>query len=293
MMIEREIGIIGDEERSGSRSRVLEWCNHEGDVTIYTHEMVDADAAFSAGLMSLVRPDAKIVLVPADAIVDREGSLAIDMISGGNGVKGFEEGSAFGELCRIMTGLGLIPARLFTRFADHLNLTDSGKRCNDRIALPGLVKSWRYAGLDDMTIVSRAHEILRGMMSGMEENLARVNKSHNLPIKDGVALNLTAGGHNRKTLAKRGAYLVVVQHEGSGQSVILTPKGKHAGLDLNEVSNELPDKWFIHPSGFMACFGSRKAPKNPYDSGIALEGLCKIVRDWLVSTLGFVPEVTL
>jgi hypothetical protein len=127
----------------------------------------------------------------------------------------------------------------------------------------------------------------------MKENQIRVSKSQNLPIKDGIALNLTAGGHNRKVLAKRGAYLVVVQHEGSGQSVILTPKGKYAGLDLNGVSEELPDKWFIHPSGFMACYGSRKAPKSPHDSGIALEGLCKIVRDWLVSTLGFVPGVTL
>ena len=185
----------------------------------------------------------------------------MDMISGENGVKGFEEGSAFGELTRILTRLGVIPPRLFTRFADHLNLTDSGKRCNDRIALPGLVLSWRYAGLDDMTIVSRAHEILSGMMTGMEENRTRVNKSRNLPIKDGIALNLTSGGHDRKTLARRGAYMVVVQHEGSGQSVILTSRGQRAGLDLNEVSNQLPDKWFIHPSGFLACYGSRKAPK--------------------------------
>jgi len=276
-----------------SLSRVRDWYNLEGDVSIFTHEMVDADAAFSAALMSIVRPDAEIFLVPADTVVDREGSLAVDMISGENGVKGFEEGSAFGELTRILTRLGVIPPRLFTRFADHLNLTDSGKRCNDRIALPGLVLSWRYAGLDDMTIVSRAHEILSGMMTGMEENRTRVNKSRNLPIKDGIALNLTSGGHDRKTLARRGAYMVVVQHEGSGQSVILTSRGQRAGLDLNEVSNQLPDKWFIHPSGFLACYGSRKAPKSPAESGIPLEGLCKIIRDWLVSTLGYVPEAVI
>ena len=283
-----------DEERgSDSLAMVLDWYNTEGEVSIFTHEMVDADAAFSAALMSIVRPDAEIFLVPADTVVDRAGSLAVDMVSGDNGVKGFEEGSAFGELCRILTGLGIIPPRLFTRFADHLNLTDSGKRCNDRIALPGLVLSWRYSGLDDMTIVSRAHEILSGMVKGMKENRTRVNKSRNLPIKDGIALNLTAGGHDRKTLARRGAYMVVVQHEGSGQSVILTSRGQRAGLDLNEVSDQLPDKWFIHPSGFMACYGSRKAPKSPADSGLPLEGLCKIIRDWLVSTLGYVPEAVI
>ena len=57
-----------------SLSRVRDWYNLEGDVSIFTHEMVDADAAFSAALMSIVRPDAEIFLVPADMVVDREGS---------------------------------------------------------------------------------------------------------------------------------------------------------------------------------------------------------------------------
>ena len=38
-----------DEERgSDSLAMVLDWYNTEGEVSIFTHEMVDADAAFSA-----------------------------------------------------------------------------------------------------------------------------------------------------------------------------------------------------------------------------------------------------
>ena len=111
-----------------------------------------------------------------------------------------------------------------------------------------------------MTIVSRAQEILSGMMKGMKENRTRVNKSRNLPIKDGIALNLTAGGHDRKTLARRGAYMVVVQHEGSGQSVILTSRGQRAGLDLNEVSDHSQTSGSSTQAG--SSYGSRKAPKT-------------------------------
>ena len=39
----------------------------------HIHLIVDADAAFSAALMSIVRPDAEIFLGPADT-VDRAGS---------------------------------------------------------------------------------------------------------------------------------------------------------------------------------------------------------------------------
>lgn len=270
--------------------KVLEWISHPGEVTLHTHTNVDADAAFSAALMLVVREDATLKLLPADTRVDGRGLLAVDMMNGESAVKGIDEGSAFGQLVSILSDARVVPHRLFKRFAEQLNLTDSGKTCNDRVALAGIVKSWKYAGLDDTEMVSRAGEILGGMMEGMKANVSMRRKSANMPIKDGIALNLTGGGLSRRTLAERGAYLVINHHEGTGQSVVLTSLGSRAGLDLNRMSEGLPEKWFIHPSGFMACYGSRKCRKDPNESGIPLEKLCKCVHDWLTESLGHTPQ---
>lgn len=270
--------------------KVLEWISHPGEVTLHTHTNVDADAAFSAALMLVVREDATLKLLPADTRVDGKTLLAVDMMNGESAVKGIDEGSAFGQLVSILGDARVIPRRLFKRFAEQLNLTDSGKRCTDRVALAGIVKSWKYAGLGDAEMVSRAGEILGGMMEGMKANVSMKRKSSTMPIHDGIALNLTGGGLSRPTLAQRGAYVVINHHEGTGQSVVLTGRGSKARLDLNLMSEELPKEWFIHPSGFMVCYGSRKCRKDPNESGISLEMLCKRVHDWLIESLGYAPS---
>lgn len=269
---------------------VIHWIHNPGEVILHTHLNVDADAAFSAALMMMVREDARLELLPTDSVVDGENRLGVDMMNGDSAIKGLEQGSAFGYLVSILGDARVIPRRLYTRFAEQLNLTDSGKKCNDRVALAGLVKSWSYAGLDDREIISRAREILDGMMNGMKARSSMRKKSTLMPIKDGIALNLTGGGLNRPTLAERGAYLVINHHEEVGQSVVLTSRGSRAGLDLNGMSEALPKKWFIHPNGFMACFGSMKCRKDPSESGIPLESLCKGVHDWLIGSLGYIPE---
>ena len=274
-------------------AKVKAWINRPGKVVLHTHMNVDADAAFSAALMLLLREDAELEFLPTDATVDAEYALAVDMMNGNSAIKGIETGSAFGELVSLLVEANLIPKRLYKKMADQLNLTDSGKRCNDRIVLAGLVKSWKYAGLGDREIVSRAHEILLGMRKGWSAHSRRREKCTSMPIQDGIALNLTGGGLDRRTLARRGAYLVINQHDDVGQSVVLTKLGSRTKLDLNDLEDALPDSWFIHPGGFIACFGSMKAKKDPSKSGISLEELCKAVRDWLVATLGFAPEEVL
>ena len=281
------------EPTNANLDRVLGWINLPGRVVLHTHMNVDADAAFSAALMLLMREDAELEFLPADATVDGEDALAVDMMNGLSAIKGLEAGSAFGELNSLLAEAELIHKWLYKRFADHLNLTDSGKRCNDRVALASLVKSWKYAGLDDRDIVSRAQEILHGMKKGMASHRRMRAKCTSMPIQDGIAVNITGGGLDRRTLARRGAYLVINEHDDIGQSVVLTKLGQRTKLDLNDLEDALPDSWFIHPGGFIACFGSTKAKKNPSNSGISLGTLCKAVRDWLVATLGFVPEEVL
>ena len=266
---------------------VQNWIELESRSILHTHNNVDADAAFSAALMILIRErihgknSTHLEFLPSDFPVESESSLGVDMMNGGNSIKGIGHGSAFGELVTIATKLKAIPHRLFTSFADQLNLTDSGKPCNDRIALAGLTKSWKYAGLEDREIVSRAKEILNGMWIGKEKHYSRLKISNKIPIKNGIALNLHGGGVDRRTLSRRGALLVINHHQDIGQSIILTPKGKKAKLDLNDLTSTLPQSWFVHPTGWMACYGSLKAIKNPENSGISLPELCMITHDWI------------
>ena len=287
------------EPKDDNLTKVTDWIDRPGKAVLYTHANVDADAAFSAALMLMVREGAQgpnstdIEFLPTDATVDSEDALAVDMMNGSSAIKGIDTGSAFGELVSILVKAELIPHRLYKNFAEQLNLTDSGKRCNDRVALAGLVKSWTYSGLCDREIVSRAREILGGMMKGMVKHRRRRIVSSRMPIHDGVALNLSGGGLDRRTLSRRGAFLVINQHEDIGQSVVLTSRGTRAELDLNDLRGALPERWFIHPNGFIACYGSMKGKKNPEDSGITLATLCKEVHDWLIGALGFTPDEVL
>jgi len=299
LVMENTATIEQVEPKDDNLTKVTDWIDRPGKAVLYTHANVDADAAFSAALMLMVREGAQgpnstdIEFLPTDATVDTEDALAVDMMNGSSAIKGIDTGSAFGELISILVKAELIPHRLYKNFAEQLNLTDSGKRCNDRVALAGLVKSWTYSGLCDREIVSRAREILGGMMKGMVKHRRRRIVSSRMPIHDGVALNLSGGGLDRRTLSRRGAFLVINQHEDIGQSVVLTSRGTRAELDLNDLRGALPERWFIHPNGFIACYGSMKGKKNPEDSGITLATLCKEVHDWLIGALGFTPDEVL
>ena len=299
LVMENTATIEQVEPKDDNLAKVTDWIDRPGKAVLHTHANVDADAAFSAALMLFMRerqhgPDSTdLSFLPTDATVDAEDALAVDMMNGSSAIKGIDTGSAFGELVSILVKAELIPYRLYKNFAEQLNLTDSGKRCNDRVALAGLVKSWTYSGLCDREIVSRAREILEGMMKGMVKHRRRRIVSSRMPIHDGVALNLSGGGLDRRTLSRRGAFLVINQHEDIGQSVVLTSRGTRAELDLNDLSGALPERWFIHPNGFIACYGSMKGKKNPEDSGITLATLCKEVHDWLIGTLGFTPDEVL
>ena len=56
-----------------------------------------------------------------------------------------------------------------------------------------------------------------------------------------------------------------------------------SGISLQELEPMLPEDWFVHPDGFMACFGSVKAPKDYKESGIHITDLVTIIKTWVKS----------
>ena len=56
------------------------------------------------------------------------------------------------------------------------------------------------------------------------------------------------------------------------------------GIKLSELSPLLePQGWFIHPEGFLACYGSVKAPKDFRESGFEINEIESFITSWLLS----------
>ena len=133
----------GDPRIREEMNKVKDWLSKEDPVTIATHQKVDADAAFSAALLQILRPQAGLKFVRADAEITDESCLAVDLCEGPRAVKGLEEGSAFGLIIITMKEIDRPVYKALRRWGNQLNLTDSGKNCNDSVVLAELVTCWR------------------------------------------------------------------------------------------------------------------------------------------------------
>ena len=79
-----------------------DWISTEDPIPIVTHQKVDADAAFSAALLKVLRPHAVLQFVRADFITVDERSIAVDLSEGSHAVKGLGFGSAFGLIVDVL-----------------------------------------------------------------------------------------------------------------------------------------------------------------------------------------------
>ncbi len=269
------------EERGKIETDIIrDWLSREDPITIATHMRVDADAAFSAALLHALRPHATVVFVRADCSIDEHNCIGVDLLEGERSVKGLRPGSAFGKVIEVLKDIDPGTSRALGKWAKQLNLTDSGKPCRDRVVLAEIVSCWRNSGLDDRSIVGRAGEMIRGKIEGQRRCEENARKSKSIPIIRGVAV-ISKGMHSTvRAMEKRGA-LAVVRESHMGMAINLTRKAQRNEHDLNEISDSLPEGWFIHPDGFIACFGSPKAPKDPRESGIDLQSLTLLVSNWL------------
>jgi len=258
---------------------VIEWLNREGHLILRTHQKVDADAAFSAALMMEFRKGLKLDLKPASFATNEPNVLAVDMLEGSNAVKGLAQGSAFGLLVEVLSVENDLIERCFGLWAAQLNLTDSAKQCNDRVVLADLVRAWHSVNLSDKTIVNRARELIRGKLRAERARLNRQRNSEYVPIISKVAL-VVDKRIDRTTLFKRGAK-AIVQESDCGQCIHLSRHVMNTGHDLRELKNSLPASWFIHPQGFLAAYGTPKAPRDPAESGMPIEALFILVQNWI------------
>ena len=253
------------------------WLNRDDPVIIATHQQVDADAAFSAALLRVIKPNAAVVFVRADSIISLPEVIAVDLINGDSAVKGLGVGSAFGLVVSTLKQSNPTYFKALKPWAKQLNLTDQAKRCHDAVVLADMVSAWRSIGLDDRTIVSRAGELLLGKLKFIQRRERQKVDASKIQIQGGVAVLGPDDHVPAKQLFQRGAKAVVRQGK-DGMAVILSRQAQESGISVAGLESSLTEQWFIHPDGFLASYGGPKAPKDPTESGITLKSLAKRTR---------------
>ena len=244
---------------------------------IATHQQVDADAAFSAALLRVIKPNAAVVFVRADSIISLPEVIAVDLMNGDSAVKGLGVGSAFGLVVSTLKQSNPTYFKALKPWAKQLNLTDQAKRTNDAVVLADMVSAWRSIGLDDRTIVSRAGELLLGKLKFIQRRERQKVEASMIQIQGGVAVLGPDDHVPAKQLFQRGAKAVVRQGK-DGMAVILSRRAQKDGISVAGLESSLTEQWFIHPDGFLASYGGPKAPKDPAESGVTLKSLAKRTR---------------
>ena len=262
--------------------KVRDWLSKEDPISIATHQKVDADAAFSAALLQILRPHAALAFVRADAKITDNKCLAVDLCEGSRAVKGLGVGSAFGLVVGVMKDVDRPVYDALRRWAKQLNLTDSGRQCNDSVVLAELVSCWRSLKFNDAQIVSRAKELIQGKILSEKQTNDLKESAKSVSIVEGIAVVPKGVRVRAGHLFQCGAVAVIRQSE-CGQSVMISKKLLKNGASLTELAPLLPEGWFVHQQGFLACFGSVKAPKDYRDSGIKLKDFITIIKTLIMS----------
>jgi hypothetical protein len=263
--------------------RFQSWLATEGPLSIATHLYVDADAAFSAALLSVLKPEAQVLFISADCEIEDSRTLAVDLSKGKRAIKGLDVGSAFGLLVMGMKSIDLPVYRALRSWAHQLNLTDSGKGSRDAVVLAQLVKAWRSLGLGDRGCFERAKELIAGKIKTERSDSKQKQLAKSVKIQNGVAVIADESKIRGAHVFKQGAKVLVRESE-VGHSIMISNQLVKKGIKLTELSALLEQKgWFVHPKGFLACYGSVKAPKNFRESGFVLQEIVLLTSTWLLS----------
>jgi len=263
--------------------RFHSWLATEDPISIATHLYVDADAVFSAALLSVLKPKAQVMFVSADSEIEDARTLAVDLSKGKRAIKGLDVGSAFGLLVMGIKSIDLPVYLALRRWAHQLNLTDSGKGCRDAVVLAELVKAWRSLGLGDEGCFERAKELIAGKIKTERSDAKQKQLAKSVKIKNGVAVISNGSKIRGAHVFKQGAKVLIRESE-VGHSIMLSKQLVKEGIKLIELSALLePKGWFVHPEGFFACYGSVKAPKDFRGSGFKIDQITSFITTWILS----------
>lgn len=263
---------------------------------IFTHSNVDLDAVCSVWAAREFIPGAQSAAIEFhsanwDGSEMCEDDIALDMEAGGRGMKGEkgEDGivhSCFASIVAKYASLADQSALAnLVRFVDAQDshgsavkflAPEASREAQDALAMTGLnavVRALQAAHpRNDAMVVERMSEILSGMLqAGRARERARAEAAEKAEILPGGAVAIVT---NAREFATNGVLFedhgvrVIIYVDGHNLGVIRegseTLRMDHTELRaVVEAADEM-DEWFAHPTGFLFCRGSRKAPaENP------------------------------
>ena len=157
------------------------------------------------------------------------------------------------------------------------------KGCRDAVVLAELVKAWRSLGMGDKGCFKRAKELIEGKIKSERSDLKQKELAAEVNIKNGVAVISNGAKIRGAHVFNQGAKVLIRESE-VGHSIMISKEMSRKGIKLSELSPLLePKGWFIHPEGFLACYGSVKAPKDYCESGFTIQQIESFIRTWLLS----------
>lgn len=250
---------------------------------IYTHLFIDLDAVLSVwAVKTFIKDyeDAEIVFVSANWNGDglESGDIAVDIEASGKGFKGMQDSdnvlSAFSGLIKKYASeedQGILEP--LARFADLQDTTGSVvselipseteeiqkilKCANINVVLRALQ---RVHPNNDLLVCKRMFEIFDGILEMGRANKKAHREAERAEIIGKVAIlrdskEITA----TQILFYEKGVRVIVYVDGNNLGLI---RHRKESLRMDSIRDLIPkeEKWFSHPSGFLFCWGSKKAP---------------------------------
>ncbi|MFA4954078.1 MAG: hypothetical protein WC641_02100 [Patescibacteria group bacterium] len=254
---------------------------------IYTHVNVDLDNAASVwAAREFIRggQEAELVLVSANwdgaGYIPRE-DIAVDMNADGHGIKGYLRGdnqhSCFAKFMREFAPSEVQRAlEPLIRYIDMLDtkgmITQQlmGGASSDAtriVAFTGLNNVFRAiksAVRNDALVCERFGEILDGFLALHKESEEANLYAKEAEIVAGKVPILRSSNPSASTALFQRGYKVLVYIDGNSLG-LLRENRENLRMDRDEFREIVKQageeqEWYAHPSGFLYCRGSRKAP---------------------------------
>lgn len=276
--------------------------------TIYTHCNVDLDAASSSWAAKTFIPDAKDACIefrPADWNgdgVNRDECLLLDLRAG---IKGEQDSdgrvhSCFAQIVRQYASAS--DQEALKHLVDFIDMQDAYGSVVEQLIpdAPRDVKDlFGFTGLNaifraiqsqfrnnDLDAVRAMSEIFSGMLKTGRARQRAVEEAKKMTIYDGrvaIVRDSREYGTNGVLFSDYGVRAIVYV-DGDNLGIIMrreeTIRTDHEVIRAIIADAGEETEWFAHPSGFLYCRGSRKAPANSpskVDPGVLAQAVLSIL----------------
>lgn len=232
---------------------------------VYTHQNVDADAAFSVAAWAYLTErrvrDLDLHFVGSEGDIPKN-VVALDVVSGIKGVDSCCFNKLvpfFGESNYTLKTLGTYLTKVDTRGSYEEGLPPGVFYLLPAHILGGL----RMCDKTDMEICEWAEDVLLALIAQGQRSQKAYNSdlpANTVKLAQGQVVILPQGSPQYlATVAFRKGVTAVIYQDGFNTGIL---KKEGSGLNLKKLYQKLPDGFYLDHRGFLLAWGSKKFPKT-------------------------------